>query len=356
VETDLDNLRAAIALALSGAVDPFIAVKLAVAMQSFWLLRGHATEGRNVVRAALALPAVQESDMAQAWALYVGAALAGMQSDHAEARRMLETCLELRRKLGNPVEVAATLSTLALARLQAGDAPGAVEGEREALQIFRQLGDRIGEAIGLVHLGKFSLWLGDDAAAREQLEQGLAIAQQIGHRESEGECELMLGEVAVEAGDLDGARSRFARSLAVCREAADRHGEANALWWEGRLALSAGDAALAAQRLGEALRAFQEFEMREELLGCLEDHASLHAAAGGDEVATRLAASAAARRERLALVRSPRAQARWDERLARLREALPGAAFEAAWNEGQRWETDEAVRAALAPAAVPVPA
>ena len=35
---------------------------------------------------------------AQAWALYVGAALATGQSDHAEARQMLETCLALRAR------------------------------------------------------------------------------------------------------------------------------------------------------------------------------------------------------------------------------------------------------------------
>jgi hypothetical protein len=71
------QLRAATALALAGGVDPFIAVKLAVALLGFWMLRGYASEGREVVRAALALPEVQESDMAQAWALYVGATLAG---------------------------------------------------------------------------------------------------------------------------------------------------------------------------------------------------------------------------------------------------------------------------------------
>ena len=349
LEIDLDNVRAATAWALAGGVDPVIAVKFAVALQGYWTFRGRATEGREVVRTALALPAVQGSDLAQAWALYVGAALAGNQSDHSEARQMLETCLALRRRLGNQVDVAATLSTLALARLQAGDAAGAMESESEALQLFRQLGDRTGELIGLVHQGKFSLWLADDAAACRQLEQALTIAREIGNREAEGECELMLGEAAFETGDLDGAKARIARSLEVCRNVADRHGEATALWWAGRLALSAGDIAAARGCLGDALRAFQEFGMREELLGCLEDHAWLHAAAGEEAIAARLAASAAARRERLALARSARAQSRWEAALAALSSTLKAAAFENAWSEGHRWEADEAVRTALAP-------
>ena len=127
-----------------------------VALQGFWILRGYSTEGRKLVQAALALPAIQASSIAQAWALYVGAALAESQSDHAEARKMLETCLELRRRLGNPVDIAATLSTLSLARLQAGDAREAAAGEAEALEIFTRLGDRVGEAIGLLHLGQIT--------------------------------------------------------------------------------------------------------------------------------------------------------------------------------------------------------
>ena len=100
VETEHDNVRAAMATALAGGVDPIIAVKLTVAMLGFWMFRGYSSEGRGLVKAALALPAIQASDIAQAHALYVGAALAESQSDYAEARQMLEACLELRRGLG----------------------------------------------------------------------------------------------------------------------------------------------------------------------------------------------------------------------------------------------------------------
>ncbi len=102
LEAELDNLRAAIALALAGGVDPVIAVKLAVALQGFWILRGYVTEGRRLVKAALELPAVQRMNLAKAHALYVGAALAADQSDHAEALQMLENSLAICRELGEP--------------------------------------------------------------------------------------------------------------------------------------------------------------------------------------------------------------------------------------------------------------
>lgn len=347
VEVELDNIRSAIALSLAGGVDPFVAVKFAVAMQGFWILRGYSTEGRKLVQAALALPAIQASPVAQAWALYVGAALAESQSDHAEARKMLETCLGLRRAQGNEVDIAATLSTLSMARLLAGDAAGAAAGESEALQIFRRLDDRVGEAIGLLHLGQIGLHEGDDEAARSHLEQCLAIAREIRHQEVEGECELVLGEVAFEMADQAQASLRFKRSLTVCREAGDKRGEANALRWLARVDLQAGDLAAARLRLTDALRAFRAFEMREELLACLEDHAELAQAEGRIEIAVALVAASARSRERLGLTRSPRSELRWQALIARLRRTLTDAPFEGAWDEGQEWQIDEAIRHAL---------
>ncbi|MGB2816643.1 MAG: hypothetical protein WBC37_05420, partial [Burkholderiaceae bacterium] len=141
LETDLDNVRSALALSLACGADPFIAVKICVALHSFWILRGYATEIRGIVRKLLDSPSVRDSDLAHAWALYIGAGLAESQSDHAEARTMLEQCLALRRASGRPIDIAATLSTLSLARLQSGDTEAAERGEQEALKIFRVLGD-----------------------------------------------------------------------------------------------------------------------------------------------------------------------------------------------------------------------
>ncbi|KQW40066.1 NB-ARC domain-containing protein [Rhizobacter sp. Root404] len=349
LETELDNVRNAIALALAGGVDSFIAVKFAVAMQGFWILRGYSTEGRNVVRAALALPAIEASSVAQGWALYVGAALAESQSDHAEARKMLETCLELRRQLGNEIDIAATLSTLSLARLQAGDAVGAAAGETEALQIFQRLGDRRGEAIGLLHLGQIGLFEGDDAAARAHLDRCLAISREIKHQELEAECELFLGATALQGDDRDQAGLRFKRSLTVCREAGDKRGEAHAMWWLGHLDLRSGDLVSARSRLSEALRAFRAFEAWEDVLGCLEDHAVLALAEGLPELSVGIAAVAAKARERLGLVHSPRDEARWQAHLADMRRAVPDLQYSGVWLDAQDWQIDVAIRHALAP-------
>ncbi len=198
-----------------------------------------------------------------------------------------------------------------------------------------------------LHLGQIWLYQGDDATARSHLEQCLAVAHEIRHQEVEGECELVLGEVALETSDVAQACLRFKRSLTVCREAGDKRGEANALRWLARVDLQSGDLASARARFSEALRAFRAFEMRDELLGCLEDHAELAEAEGKLEVAVGLAAAAARSRDRLGLHRSPRASVRWQALVGRLRRAMTDAPFDTAWDDAQQLQTDEAISQAL---------
>ncbi len=328
---------------------PILAVKFEVALQGFRFLRGYSTEGRKYIHAALALPGVVASDVAHAHALYVGAVLADNQSDYAEAGRMLEPCLELRRKIGNPVDVAATLSMLGTVRLHEDDAERARACDEEALEIFRSIDDRIGEAIGLGHLGEIALHVADSAKARDYFEQCLAIARSIDHRELEGECELFLGELSLQAADLPAARQRFARSLEVAKDSANTRGEALALWWIGKADIAGGDGENARINLGAALRAFQAGEMHAEMLGCIEDHAGLWASLGIAHEAARIYGAAAAARERLVLRRYARSVKDWEAGVAAARAALGDRAFDAAWAEGQTWQLEMAIRRALTP-------
>ncbi|MDE2004375.1 MAG: tetratricopeptide repeat protein, partial [Betaproteobacteria bacterium] len=342
-----DDMRAAMTHALAGGVDPIISVRLEVALMGFWLLRGYVTEGRNYVRASLALPAVQASEVAQGHALYVGAALADSQGFNAEAQRMLDECLALRRKLDNPFDLAATLSTRSLVLLHAGLAVEARADESEAVKIFRDIGHRVGEAMALLHLGQVEVCAQNDAQARRHLEEAIALAREIGYAEVEAESEVTLGELALFAGDADGAVARFERSLEVCNESEDRRNEAVAMWWLGRVKLRAGAPVEARVRLTQALRAFQAFEMNTELIGCLEDFADLLVTTGVVDGAASLMGAAASLRERLALSRAPRAEEHWTRVVARARERAGEAAFDATFARGRDWTTEEAVACVL---------
>lgn len=351
LEVELDNLRAAIALALAGGVDPVIAVKFESALMNFRILRGYSTEACNNIDAALALRGLP--DIARCHALYVGGALATRHGDHAKAMAMLTECLELRRGLGDPRETAGTLSTLAVAHLQHGDATKAQACAEEALGTFRQLGDKLGEAISLLHLGEICMQLADESTAEEQFGQCLAIAKSIRHQEMESECERNLGEIALGAGNLQAAQARFARSLKVCRDAEDKRNEAIALWCMGKTDIASGDQDLARKRLGEALCAFRVLEMRAEALDCLEDCALLLQGSGDFDIAVRLQAATASVRSALALARSSRNEARWQANVAAARASLGEPAFNAAWADGTMWALDKAIDHALASTTAP---
>ena len=347
LEDELDNLRAAAVCALGGTVDPLIAVKLAVALTGFWILRGHAGEGRKLVLAALDLPAVQASAQARAWALYTGAALASSQGDHESASRMLETCLSLRRETGHVVETAATLSTLSLARLQAGDPDGAATCETEALELFAQAGDDRGQAISWLHLGQIRAWADDHDAALDDLARASDIARAMGNREVEAESQLSTAEVCLRLRRFDAARVAAQHSLQVCKEAGDKRGEASATWCLGRLELAGGAVLRARTLLREALLSFQAQDLRAQLLGCLDDMASLMCLESSVPEALQLAAAIDQARERLKLRRPPWEEARWQAHWAALRPGFSDAQLGQALQRGREWEVDEAVRVSL---------
>ncbi len=267
---------------------------------------------------------------------------------------MLETNLALVRRLGNPVEIAATLSTLAMARLQGGDAKAAMDSELEALQIFGEIGHRDGELVGHLHLGQCAAYLADDAQARDSLERGLALAREMGQQEIEAECGFELGALALEAGEAAAARRWLLESLRVSHISGNKRGEACALWGLGRVDLLAGDTAAARPRLAAALQAFRDFEMREQMLGCLESLAQLawleQAAgdAGAGSRAAALAAAVAQMRARWSLGRSPRAEERWQDRLRALQGAVDVDMSEAIGPGAKVWSMDEATEFALA--------
>lgn len=348
-DTELDNLRAAMALALSGGgVDPVIAVKLAVALQGFWIMRGDMSEGRRLVHSALAMPAIQNDRLAKAHALYVGAALAVCQGDVDESLAMLGTARDVYRDLGDAESYAAALSTRATTSLAMGDIVDAGADNEQAIELSRSLGLRLSESICLSTSGQIALYDNDHQRARAQFRDGLALARELKNAEMESEFELLLAEDDIEAGNLGAAHEHLTRAWNAAREGADRRGEAKALWRLGSVALALNDDGSAHHNLCDALCRFQSAQMWKEMLGCLEDAVVLARHAGAHEQAVRIAATIDSVWQRMRLCRRPAVQARWEAQLAALRLLLGEERFDIVWNEAStEWSTDEAIRSVL---------
>ena len=243
-------------------------------MQGFRIAPGYSTEGRKNVRAALALPAVEASDVAQAHALYVGAALAAAQSDYAEARRMLEKSLVLRRGLGNPSTSRRRCRRWRWHGCRSATGPALAKASRRRSKIFRSLFRPVRRGDRAVHLGQIESMSTTTRAPVPPRSRPLARPrdQEPGSRRR---VRAAARRDRLEAGDLAHARQWLTRSLTVCREAGDKRGDAIAQWWLGRVDLGAAHFESARARLDTALQAFRAWEMQEELLGCLEDQAAL---------------------------------------------------------------------------------
>ena len=117
LETEHDNLRAALGWALTG--DAPAGVRLADALQWFWYLRGHQAEGRAWINSPAAGGRAPGSVAARAtcWGSRAG--------DAARARPLLEEALTLYTRLGDEREAARVRTTLEPTRGAAAPAPRA---------------------------------------------------------------------------------------------------------------------------------------------------------------------------------------------------------------------------------------
>src|SRR6185369_3541923 len=80
-----DNFRAALDSCLADGA-PASGLRLCGALQRFWVIRGHLTEGRTWCARVLQLPGAEGATRERANALHASGSLAYYQSDYAQAR------------------------------------------------------------------------------------------------------------------------------------------------------------------------------------------------------------------------------------------------------------------------------
>jgi tetratricopeptide (TPR) repeat protein len=308
LEAEHDNLRAA--LDFVRLADPPRHLHLAGALGWFWDAHAHLREGRERLEAATAH--ADEVSVAVARAVRGAGVLACSQGDTAAAFDQLGKAISLWQELGDPLERALTLRSLALAHFFAGEMQASAERAEESFALLREL-ERPKHAnraqLMLAHALVAQL---DVARAAPLAEQGLSIAL---------------------AGD--DPRSAYVAYHVL-----------------GDCALVRGDGARARERYLDSLRTVWDFGDR--FYACYElDHLAVAEAACGDaRRGLRLAAAAAAH---LDVFRTEVDKvAFWAElrerHLGRARSEL-GTRAEAVWEEGRRLSLERAVEEALTPLA-----
>lgn len=306
LEEEHANLRSALEWSLVVATSGAAAsgLRLCGALQRFWLVHGHLSEGRACCARMLEATAADPPTSERADVLNAAGVLAYHQLDYAAASEQHQLGLEIRRALG----------------------------------------DRRGTAIALNNLGMLARDRGDLAAARELHEESLAIARELGNRNGVARSLGNLGIIALDQHDLVSARALFEESLAMLRQLGDQDGIAIGLHCLGDVVRETGDLAAARTCFSESLAILHQLGHKVRIAYSLDELAALAGARGDPVAAVRLWATAERLRDEMGSPASSDAAG-----VAAARSALQDdLAFDVAWREGRAWPLEQAIAFALA--------
>ncbi|HZU00201.1 MAG TPA: tetratricopeptide repeat protein [Ktedonobacteraceae bacterium] len=393
LEREHDNLRTAMRWLLERGGDRHsveMALRLVSALQRFWQMSGHFSEGRNFLERALSIGAsfanTQIAASARAKALAVAADLALFDLyDANQAEGLCRESLTLYRTLGDKQGIATSLSLLgwvaqrrfnreeacalheeglALSR-ELGDKRGIAEAlydlsylafsqgdydkayalKEESLALFRELGDTWSIAYLLLQVVSVASYQGNYDKACPAAEEGLALFRELGDKEGIADALHSLGGVILNQGNYARARVVLEEGLALYRDLGLKRGIARVLFSLGRVAFSQGDYAKAEALHQEDLHLFKELDDKWLIALSLEELGAVVAMQGKPRWAARLVGAAAALREAIGSIPLPAERTNYERGIAFARTQLGEDAFVAALAEG-RAMTPEQVLAA----------
>src|SRR5450755_39256 len=201
LEREHENLRAACQWFIEqGEVET--ALRLSGSLWRFWMMRGHLSEGRNVLERALLTTGIVGASV-RAKALTAAGVLIGMLGNYTQCEGFCG----------------------------------------EGLTLFRALGDPRGSATCLWILGFVALNRCQFAVARTRAEEGLALSQGANHSWGIASSLEILATAAYLQGDFARASSLGEENLAVYTETGDTWGRAHSLWLLGLVSFSQGELA-----------------------------------------------------------------------------------------------------------------
>lgn len=286
LDQEIDNLREVLRWELQHG-DSAQMVRLAVALEDFWSIRGYLTEGclwlneasRHLERyppqlqaqicASLGMLLARQSDYARSRLLFAHSlsiwqrlqdldeiapvienfgTIANQQADYEQAQQYYQQALEIYRSAGNLPGMAGIILQQGAVALDSGDLTRAEQVLAQVLE--QQPADSEQTALALTNLGRTAMYLGDLARSRLLLEEGLALWERLMHRQGRAGALIYLAATARREGRLEEAAGLCRQSRALFDSLGDPVGVAEALEEQAHLALAQADARQAARLLG----------------------------------------------------------------------------------------------------------
>jgi predicted ATPase/DNA-binding NarL/FixJ family response regulator len=305
LEREHDNLRAALGWALeSGEAE--LGLRLAGTLGGFWLVRGHLSEGRHWLEAALDNRAEAPEPMRVKVLIRAGL-IAREQGDYERSVALIEESLALARRLGDKVSVATALKNLGWAALLRNELERASELSQEAVSLQREMNDEGGLAQALTVLGLVTMVQRDYERAMVLHEESLPLA-----REAEDDIVISL--------------SLMAGSLAF---------------------LGRGDHRRATELCGEGLELSWRLKMTHPTASHLYIAASLAGSQGQSIRSARLWGAAESLLDTIGSMLAPVERQLYEPYIAAARARIGELAWKAAWLEGRTMSPEQAIEYAL---------
>jgi len=221
LEAEQDNLRAALHWAMEHRVGE-LAQRMAGALQPFWFVRGHWSEGRRWLEESLAIDSGATRDQSiRAKALYGAGMLARFQGDLARARMLCE----------------------------------------QSLVFYRALADQTGVLKSLVQLSRITYFQDDQTAMHAFLAEAAFLIEDMPDSAAKAGAytDMMLAKMYLSVSQIHPEVARYlAESERIHRALDNQAGVALAALHRAVLAVFEGDYILAASRFDEAERLARE--------------------------------------------------------------------------------------------------
>lgn len=248
--TEHDNLRVAMDWCQSsGAFDK--GLRLASALQVFWLVRGHISEGRT--RLERGLEAAEVEPTLRAKGLIAASAVADWVGDFPALGTFAGEALEIGRSIDDPRTIARALGFLGSRAIfvEPESAGGLLE---ESIALARKTPDPWCVAFSLNGLGLMQMVMGRPGEGVTFIEESLSIARSCGDRMGIQRAVRNLGTVYTFQGKLTQARVLLDEGLEIARQFEDTSAQAVGLTISGLNSIYRGEYAAARQFLEEALK------------------------------------------------------------------------------------------------------
>jgi predicted ATPase/DNA-binding CsgD family transcriptional regulator len=257
--------------------DPAIALRLAIALVWWWLLRGRLATEYALLNQVAGRADVGSSEWCAAqfwlgWTSLFSADLAAALSHFTAVRDAVW-------QRGASRALAGCLAGRSAALRNMGRITEAVDDARQSLASARELNYPLGKALALAELSIAALYTGDFDAAIQLARQTEEIQADIPGSVARI-CSTLMTTVLTDAGDLAAAEPVCAAGLARSRDVGDLWNLAPLLRQMAVLDLRAGRTKDAVAHLGEALQIASRAGSRDELLNGLDCCGFLCAATG----------------------------------------------------------------------------